>query len=248
MDEFVFNLCGVEEFHSETNSRLRFWFDHIRDNALKEDGNIFEFGVYQGASLIAVALILRELGSKKKVYGFDSFEGFPAYSQYDELQNFHKYRGKYFNEEFINKHELFLKTKERVTSLDKFSVSTVSTQGEFSNTSYELIKNKIDFFELKNVEIIKGSFAETIEKFFSGYNQKISSANIDCDLYDGYRICLPFIYDFLFEGGYVHLDEYYSMKFPGAKIACDNFFKEKNITPRQKKVRKGEFERWYFTK
>jgi hypothetical protein len=248
MDEFVFNLCGVEEFNFETNSRLRFWFNHIRENALKDDGNIFEFGVYQGASLIAVALILRELGSKKKVYGFDSFEGFPSYSQFDELQNFYRYKGIHFDEEFINKYELFLKTKEEVTSIEKFSASTISTQGDFSNTSYELIKKKIEFFELENVEIIKGSFADTVEKFFGKYNQKISSANIDCDLYDGYRICLPFIYDYLFEGGYVHLDEYYSMKFPGAKIACDNFFKEKNITPRKNIVRTGEFERWYFMK
>ena len=247
-NEFVFGLFGVEEFYYETNSRLRFWFNHIRDNALKDDGNIFEFGVYRGASLIAVALILRELGSNKKVYGFDSFEGFPAYSQYDELENFYKYKGKYFDEEFIDKHELFLKTKEKVTGVNKFSASTVSTEGDFSNTSYESIVKKIEFFELENIEIIKGSFADTVEKFFGDYNQSVSSSNIDCDLYDGYKICLPFIYEYLSEGGYVHLDEYYSMKFPGAKIACDNFFKEKNITPRKNKVRKGEFERWYFTK
>ena len=94
MDEFISNLFGVEEFYPETNSRLRFWFNHIRDNALKDDGNIFEFGVFRGATLIAVALILRELGSKKKIYGFDSFEGFPGYSQYDGLENFYKYKGK----------------------------------------------------------------------------------------------------------------------------------------------------------
>ena len=248
MDEFLFNLFGVEEFHSETNSRLRFWFKHIRDNALKDDGNIFEFGVYRGASLIAVALILRELGSKKEVYGFDSFEGLPTYSQYDELENFFKYKEKYFDEKFIDKYELFLKTKEKVTGINEFSASTISTQGDFSNTSYESTVEKIEFFELENIEIIKGSFADTVEKFFGDYNQTISSANIDCDLYDSYRICLPLIYEYLFEGGHVHLDEYYSMKFPGAKIACDNFFEEKNITPRKNQNRKGEFERWYFTK
>ncbi len=248
MDELVFNLFGIEEFHSETNSRLRFWFNHIRQNALKDDGNIFEFGVYQGASLIAVALILRELGSKKKVYGFDSFEGFPGYSQYEGSENFYKYKGKYFDEEHNNKHESFLKAKEKVTGINKFSAATFSTDGDFSNTSYESLVKKMEFFKLENIEIIKGSFDDTVEKFFGDYNQQVSSANIDCDLYDGYRICLPFIYGYLCEGGYVHLDEYYSMKFPGAKIAGDNFFKEKNITPRMNKGRKGESERWYFSK
>ena len=66
MDEYLLNLLGIESFHQKTNSRLRFWFNHIRKNALKKDGNIFEFGVYQGASLIAAALILKELGSKKR--------------------------------------------------------------------------------------------------------------------------------------------------------------------------------------
>ena len=41
----------------------------------------------------------------------------------------------------------------------------------------------------------------------------------------------------------MHLDEYYSLKFQGAKQACDIFFKEKNIIPRaQTNVRPGEFE------
>ena len=45
-----------------------------------------------------------------------------------------------------------------------------------------------------------------------------------------------------------HLDEYYSLKFPCARIACNQFFKEKNIIPLKQVVRSGEFERWYFTR
>ncbi|MDC0518514.1 hypothetical protein OAN68_05210, partial [Candidatus Pelagibacter sp.] len=60
MDEYLINLAGIESYHKKTNSNLRFWFNHIRKNALKKDGNIFEFGVYRGASLISAALILKE--------------------------------------------------------------------------------------------------------------------------------------------------------------------------------------------
>ncbi|MDC3267197.1 methyltransferase, partial [Gammaproteobacteria bacterium] len=61
-NEFVTNLLGVDEFHKEANGRLRFWYEHIRQNPDIE-GDIFEFGVYRGASLIAAALILKEMNS-----------------------------------------------------------------------------------------------------------------------------------------------------------------------------------------
>jgi len=45
------------------------------------------------------------------------------------------------------------------------------------------------------------------------------------------------------------LDEYYSLKFPGAKIACDQFFKQKKISAKSHvDIRPGEFERFYITK
>ena len=72
--------------------------------------------------------------------------------------------------------------------------------------------------------------------------------NIDCDLYDGYRIVLPFVWDNLSKGGYVHLDEYYSLKFPGARIATMEFCEKMKITPKQNLSRTGEFERWYLSK
>ena len=77
---------------------------------------------------------------------------------------------------------------------------------------------------------------------------KISSCNIDCDLYDGYKIILPYVYKFLSRNGYIFLDEYYSLKFPGAKIATDDFCKKFKIKPKKHLTRLGEFERYYLTK
>ena len=45
-EEFELNLLEVEDFQKNSNSRLRFWFEHIRKNALNDDGDIFEFGVF----------------------------------------------------------------------------------------------------------------------------------------------------------------------------------------------------------
>jgi len=248
LDEFQINLLNIEDYSENSKSRLRFWFKHIKDNALNDDGDIFEFGVFKGSSLIAAAMILKEMGSKKKIFGFDSFEGFPGFSEKDELENFYKYKGKFFDEKFIKKFEKFKEIKKMITGLNNFDKISISSSGNFSETSYDEIQKKIEYLKLDNIKIIKGPFSETVKKFFEKNEYKISSANLDCDLYDGYKICLPIIYNNLSKYGFIHLDEYYSFKYPGAKIACDEFFKEKNIKPLKNKTRKNEFERWYITK
>ena len=128
-------------------------------------------------------------------------------------------------------------------------VKNISASDDFSKVSFSDIQKKIIKLGLDNIEIIQGDFEDTVPKFFDSYQQKIFSVNLDCDLYDGYKITLPYIWKFLSKKGYVHLDEYYSLKFAGARIACDNFFKKNKIIPRkQKNVPNSEFERWYFTK
>ena len=63
-------------------------YQHIRENHRDYEGDIFEFGVFRGASLIAIAMLLKQLGSDKKIYGFDSFSGFPRFNEKDSLSNF----------------------------------------------------------------------------------------------------------------------------------------------------------------
>lgn len=46
------------------------------DSVLEVEGSLAECGVYQGATLASIGLYLREKGSNKEVFGFDSFEGF----------------------------------------------------------------------------------------------------------------------------------------------------------------------------
>lgn len=248
MKEFILNLMEVEEYYEGTNSSLRFWFEHIRKNALKDDGDVFDFGVFRGGSLIAAALILKELGSNKKVYGFDTFEGFPSFAPEDDLNNFYKYKDKYFSDKQIQDFEKLKQIKTLINNQEDFDEVTIATAGKFADTSINVVRKKIDYFSLSNVELIIGPFSETVEKFFSEKRRKVSSANIDCDLYEGYKICLPQVYDNLSPSGFIHLDEYYSLKYPGAKIACDEFCQERAIKPKKNKTREGEFERWHLTK
>ena len=85
--DFEFNLLKIENYN--LNPRMVFLKNFFRKNSFIL-GDYFEFGVYQGSSLISVALLFKKLGIKKNVYGFDSFEGFPSYHRYDDFNNFKK--------------------------------------------------------------------------------------------------------------------------------------------------------------
>ena len=71
---------------------------------------------------------------------------------------------------------------------------------------------------------------------------------MDSDLYASYMTTLPFSWPRLSRGGYIFLDEYYSLKFPGALIATDEFFADKKDKPQKHKQIDGDFERWFVRK
>lgn len=241
--DFIFSALKIENHNKHSTSRLRFWFDHLKDNHQKIDGDIFEFGVFKGASLISIAILAKRLGSSKKIYGFDSFSGFPSYSEKDDLNKFED-----MNLSKSTKKRIEVLQKIRSSSVD-LDPSNISDAGDFSNTSFAGLQKKIEDLELDNIIIIEGDFAKTVPDFFKNYDGCLFSANIDCDLYDGYKTVLPQIEGPLSKNGYVHLDEYYSLKFPGAKIATDEFLENSQLTLlSQPSVKPHEFERWYLTK
>ena len=166
-------------------------------------------------------------------------------SKLDDLDNSNN--TKYFNKKFRQKLEEYNKFKKNFFDVILKSGS-VATSGHFDDTSYESVKKKIDYFKLDNIELIQGDFKKTIPKFFGNKKIKISSCNIDCDLYDSCNLVLPYVYQNLSKQGYILLDEYYSFNYPGARIAVDNFCKKRKIKLENHKVRKSEFERWYITK
>ena len=246
-DDFLFNSLDLENFNNP-HSKMRFWFNHLIENHNSINGDIYEFGVYRGRSLLSIAILLKKLGSSKKVYGFDSFSGFPDYSENDNLDMFSYLRkNNIISDKHFENFELFLKIKDFNSSNQAINVKNISTSKDFSENSIETLNAKIKFLELDNIILVPGDFNKTIPEFFSD-NNKIFSANIDCDLYDGYKLILPFAWKYLEKGGFIHLDEYYSLKFPGPKIAVDEFCKSQSISPFKNISHDFEFERWSLIK
>ena len=241
-DDYLFNLLNIDNFNKDI-SPLRYFYNHIKKNYKKLPGDIFEFGCYKGRTLFAIALLLQKLKSKKKIYAFDSFKGFPKniYSKEDSFDFFKK------NDELKFKHAVVKKIRKFNTRI-KINNKNISSSEDFSfNSKKDLIK-KIKFLGLKNIILIEGSFEKTLPVFLKKYKKKIFSANLDCDLYRSYKVVLEAIYPKLINKGYIHLDEYYSLKFPGCKIAVDEFCKNNHLKIKKNKNYKWEFKRYYLEK
>jgi hypothetical protein len=239
-DDYIFNILNIDNFNKE-NSHLRNYYSFIVKNDKKYQGNLYEFGVFKGKTLLATALLLKKINSRKKIIGFDSFAGFPRYHKNDKLFNLKKFNN-------IFKKHLILKKCLNFLNGNRINEKNISTSGDFSDVSLKELKKKIKFLKLNNIELIKGDFQKTIPHYFKNI-QNIFSANIDSDLYESYNIVLKNIYPKLIKNGIIHLDEYYSLKFPGARIATDEFLK-KNKNVKLKKIKRfdWEFERYYLQK
>ena len=183
---FLLPVLGIDNFLPHSNSRLRFLYKHIVDYHEKISGNLYEFGVFRGSSLIAQALLLKKLNSSKKVYGFDSFNGFPDYHENDDLCKFDSIN---FSPETSNKSKIYQEFKKLFSNC--VTPENISSSGDFSGTSQEALQKKIDLLELDNIILVQGDFKVSIPAHDECIG--IFTANIDCDLYSGYKQSLPFV-------------------------------------------------------
>lgn len=242
--DWNFNLLNIYNFYK--SGPLEYYFKFIKKNFNKLDGDLIEAGVHNGKSLLATAIFLKKLKSKKIIYAYDSWEGFPSSYKdhpFDKFYNWKKMLKQkiitlnHYNE--IKKNIKILSFLKKKNSLNSFNLSSSL---DFSNCSINELKNKIKFLNLDNIRLIKGDFRKTMKSNMGP--KKIMCALIDVDLYESYNISLPYIWDKLNKKGFIFLDEYYSLKFPGARLATDNFFKNKKQKPQVLTKYKFDFERW----
>lgn len=241
-DDWEFNVLGVYNYRKPGS--LSYYMDYIIEHCDHVDGDICEAGVFRGRSLLATGLLLKELGSSKHVIGYDTFQGFPPiYHDNDNVSRF----AELLISRSISKHH-YDKVQQNL-ALRAFdlplgiSAANISRSGDFSGVEIKNVRRKIKFLGLDNVHLVPGCFVNTMVG-----KHVFMAALLDCDLYESYKVALPFVWERLSRGGYIFLDEYYSLKFPGARIATDEFFATKADKPRRHKVEPGDFERWHVRK
>jgi hypothetical protein len=250
MDDWEFSVLGMYNFNNHYKNKLnkREYFEFIKNNYDKLSGDILEVGVFNGGSLLSTALLLKELNSDKKVYGFDSFSGFGnSYHNNDELEQF----GILFKENKITEsHYSDIKKNLELRNLvlsSQINKENISNSKDFSSVNLELLESKIDYLGLDNIVLVKGFYEETmnITKFD---DLKFMCCLMDCDLYQSHKLALKFLWPKLIKSGYIYFDDYYSLKFPGSRIAVNEFFENKKQKPKSHIKEDNDFERWFVIK
>jgi len=222
MKSWEYNVLGIINYkHLTKYSTL---FSYVKKNYKKIHGDIIEAGVFKASFLLSMSLFLKENKINKKVYGFDSFQGFPK-SILSNLDNVEYFKHLYINKNITKEHLLEIQKNLEIKKCLNYStdIENISTSKNFSETSLKEIKKKINYLKLKNIVLIKGNFAETFIN--SKLPKKIFMINLDCDLYESCKVVMESCWSKVVDGGLIWLDEYYSLKFPGPKIFIDEFTK-----------------------
>jgi hypothetical protein len=209
---------------------------HALENTKHTNGIYLECGVFKGSTLLTTNEFCKIRNIHKKFLGVDSFSGFPP-KQTTNMNDLPKAFDDLLLSNKISKehHQL---AKERLLKIENDSHLN---SGYFSDPGQIVFEQA----RLRNIELIKGSFEEVLPNL----QLPISVFHIDCDLYEPYLECLTYQFKNVVKGGYIVLDEYYSLKYPGARIAVDEFLKHLDKSQYSLKMLKtNDFERWYIEK
>jgi hypothetical protein len=238
-----FNVCNVYDYRQSYGAYSPI-IDFIRGNHKFLDGDILEAGTFKGRLTAGLGLLLEEIGSKKLIHTYDTFQGFPGYDPKDDHSAF----ASLYEKNLISKKhwEAVGEMFEIRTRLIKkeVNVANISSSLDFSENSVETVLDKFAFLDLENIVIHQGNFKETMTS--SEHSPKrLFLTIIDCDLYSGYKETLSYAWPLTVPNGMVFLDEYYSLKFPGPRFAVNEFLEEidgfelVNIAKKE-----DDFERW----
>lgn len=157
-------------------------------------GSIVECGVYRGFTLMSWALfssILEPANLTRRIYGFDSFKGFPAVSSGDRNVSRKTSKG-----------ELSADSYEELSKLIK-----VYDDNRFLGHA-------------QKVKLIKGDASATIPKFIKDNKHLVVSLLfLDFDLYEPTKAAIDAFYERIPKGGIIAFDELDNPIWPGETSA-----------------------------
>lgn len=166
----------------------------IFKKVLDVKGSIIDCGVYRGFTLMSWSLfsaVLEPANLTRRIYGFDTFGGFPAVSRRDK----NKFRK-------INAKELAADSYNELSEIIK----------AYDNNRFLGHVNK--------VELIKGAAHKTIPKFVhDNPHLVVSLLFLDFDLYEPTKAAIRNLYPRIPKGGIIAFDELDNPIWPGETSA-----------------------------
>ncbi len=172
-------------------------------------GDFVECGVYKGASPYVITRTLMEHGVKnRKVWLYDTFEGFPEPDPELDIHFAPRNRGDYFHDEW-----------------ERTRLASNGQASDFMRSPLNMTRRFVtrSNYPEEQFEFVKGLVEDTIPDRMP---KKISLLRLDTDFYSSIRHELIHLYPRLVRGGILILDDYGALV--GAKKAVDEYFKEHN--------------------
>ncbi len=160
-EDWEFNVLGIYNYRKP--GKLDAYFRYIMEHHDHIEGDLCEAGVFAGRTLLAAGLLLKELGSKKQVYGYDTFQGFPHVQHpNDDLAKFDV-----LLQEGRITHEHYSKIQRNLsfrsmTVKAPLTSQNISLSSDFSSASIEEIRRKMVLLGLDNVHLVAGLFEQTM--------------------------------------------------------------------------------------
>lgn len=168
-------------------------------------GSIIECGVFQGFGIMSWAkfsAIMEPVNLTRRIYGFDSFQGFPSLSKKD--------RSKTSNH--IQEGDLYADSYEELQSLLSIHDST-----RFLG-------------HIPKVKLLRGNAIETIPKFIKDHpHLVVSLLFMDFDLYEPTCVALEHFLPRMPRGAVIAFDELDNPLWPGETEAMLDIFKENKL-------------------
>ena len=163
-------------------SELNLWsiyqsLKYINDENI--EGDIVECGVYNGNTMAFIGEINDELNLNKKIWGYDTFNGFVENSFTDN--------------------DIDLKTRRKVEN------DSSDIYYSLNEVKKNIIQNNKKNFD--KYIFIEGDILETLNNK-DNYPNKISFLRLDTDIYKTTKKQLEILYDKLVQGGVLHIDDY----------------------------------------
>jgi len=163
--------------------------------ALPVKGSIVECGVYRGFGLMGwakLSAILEPENLTRRIYGFDTFEGFPAVSKQDAGAG-----------ESPGKGDLRADCYEELLKLVK----------EYDADRF--------LGHLPKVELVRGDIAQTVPAFLEAHpHLVVSLLFLDCDLYEPTKVALEHFVTRMPKGAVLAFDELDNPLWPGETLAA----------------------------
>ena len=166
----------------------------IFKQVLKVKGSIIECGVHRGAGLMAwaqLSAVLEPVNLTRRVYGSDTFGGFPSVHQKDRSEFTKIESGAFYADSYDELTELI-----KVYDSDRF------------------------LGHINKVELIKGDAVKTIPEFLKSHRHLVVSLLfLDLDLYEPTKVAIENFFPRMPKGAIIAFDELDNPLWPGETVA-----------------------------